>query len=85
MSTTRQPRFFEMDRYTSVIQSRLTVAERSALYKLGYGASELNDPANHKRLKQVLKDNENNCCDLITCGLCKPKGCLCLTLNAMGC
>ena len=84
MSTTRQPRFFEMNRYTSVIQSRLTPTEREKLYDLGYSASQLNDVTNHKRLKQVLKDNENNCCDLITCGLCKPKGCFCVTLDAMG-
>ena len=85
MSTTRQPRFFEMNRYTSVIQSRLTVKEKGKLYDLGYGSDVIDDVTQHKRLKQILKDNENDCCDTITCGCCKPQSCLCLTKDALGC
>ena len=83
MSTTRQPRFFEMNRYTSVIQSILTNKEKARLIELGYVASDFIDPEGHARLKQVIADNRPNCCHTITCGLCKPKGCFCVTLGAI--
>lgn len=71
MSTTRQPRFFEMNRYTSVIHS-LTPAEEAAAKKKAAEAAAAKKAAPKKQDKSQEDKSQRQC---LNCwGLCDSGG-----------